>query len=87
MKKDELRTAVEKAKLEINDQIEEFLEALDKGTADPDNHLSMSEIEKKWRSLNLSTHKTYSDMMNTVLSELDTPEVNESKKDNSSKVE
>lgn len=87
MKKDELIAAAEKAKIEINDQMEEFIESLERGTANPDDFVSFSQIETMWRDLNLMTHKTYSDMMNVALSALDTREVNDSKKDNSSRTE
>ena len=84
MKKDELITAVSKAKIEINDQIDEFIEALEQGTADPEKFASLSEIETMWHNLKLGTHKTYSDMMAVALSSLDTQEVIDSKKDNTS---
>ena len=66
MKKDELIAAASKAKIEINDQIDEFITALEKGTADPEDFASFSEIEKMWHNLKLGTHKTYSDMMKTA---------------------
>ena len=87
VKKDELIAAASKAKIEINDQIEAFIDAIEKGTADPNDFASFSQIENLWRSLSLGTHKTYSDMMNVALSALDTPEVSESKKDDSSRTE
>ncbi len=87
MKKDELITAASKAKIEINDQIDEFIEAIEQGTADPENFSCFSEIEKLWHNLNLRTHKTYSDMMTLALSSLDTQEVNDSKKDRTSRKE
>ena len=87
MKKDELITAASKAKIEINDQIDEFIEAIEQGTADPENFSSFSEIEELWHNLKLRTHKTYSDMMTLALSSLDTQEVNDSKKDRTSRKE
>jgi len=85
--KNDLITAATKAKLEIDDQIEAFIEAIDRGTIDPDNFASFSDLEKLLRRLKLETHKTYSDMMSAALSALDTSEVNASKKDNSSRME
>jgi hypothetical protein len=85
--KNDLITAATKAKLEIDDQIEAFIEAIDRGTIDPDNFASFSNLENLLRRLKLETHKTYSDMMSTALSALDTSEVNASKKDNSSRME
>ena len=87
MKKDELLAAASKAKIEINDQIDEFIESLQQGTADPENFASFSEIEAMWRNLKLNTHKTYSDMMAVALSSLDTQEVNDSKKGHTSRKE
>lgn len=87
MKKEELIAAAEKAKIEINDQIEAFIESLEQGTSDPEGFASFSQIEAMWRNLDLDTHKTYSDMMSTVLAALDTQEVNEAKKDGSSRTE
>ncbi len=87
MRKDELIAAASKAKIEINDQIDEFIESLEQGTADPENFASFSEIEAMWHNLKLSTHKTYSDMMTVALSSLDTHEVNDSKKGHTSRKE
>ena len=87
MKKDELIAAANKAKIEINDRIDEFIESLEQGTDDPENFASFSQIENMWHDLKLGTHKTYSDMMAVALSMLDTQEVNESKKGPSSRME
>ena len=87
MKKEELIAAASKAKVEINDQIDEFIEALEQGTADPESFASFSQIESMWHTLKLGAHKTYSDMMNVALTALDTQEVNESKKDHTSRTE
>ena len=87
MKKEELIAAANKAKLEINDQIDEFIESVDRGTRDQEDFASFTEIENLWHALSMRTHKTYSDMINKTLSSLDTPEVNAAKKDNSSRME
>ena len=87
MKKDELIAAASKAKIEINDQIDEFIESLEQGTADPENFASFSKIEAMWRNLKLGSHKTYSDMMAVALSSLDTQEGNDSKKGHTSRKE
>lgn len=50
VKKDELIAAATKAKVEINDQIEAFIEAIEKGTADPNDFASFSQIENLWRN-------------------------------------
>ena len=87
MKKDELILIATKAKIEINDQIEAFIESIERGTTNPDAFMSISQLEDLWKELNLGTHKTYSDMVSSALSSLDTPEVNESKKGSSSRME
>ncbi len=87
MKKEELIAAANKAKLEINDQIDEFIESVDRGTRDQEDFASFTEFENLWHTLSMRTHKTYSDMINKTLSSLDTPEVNAAKKDNSSRME
>ena len=87
MNKDELLAAASKAKIEISDRIDEFIDALEKGTTDPEKFSSFSEIEALWHNLKLGTHKTYSDMVAMTLSSLDTQEVNDSKKDHTSRKE
>lgn len=87
MKKDELIAAATRAKFDIDDQIDEFIDALERGTAKPDEYMSLTQIENMWHSLGITTRQSYSDMMNQLLSSLDTQELNSSKKANSSRVE
>ena len=58
-----LKEAALKAKIEISDEIDRFIDKLDKAAADPEHSISMTEIENEWRQLSLSTHKTYSDFV------------------------
>ena len=51
MKKQQLRAAAEKAQIEINDQINQFIAKLDKASEDPDDFITMSELETEWRQL------------------------------------
>lgn len=80
MKKQQLRAAAEKAQIEINDQINQFIAKLDKASEDPDDFITMSELETEWRQLSHGTNKTYSDMLSHALSALDTKELNKAKK-------
>lgn len=85
MKKQQLRAAAEKAQIEINDQINQFIAKLDKASEDPDDFITMSELETEWRQLSHGTNKTYSDMLSHALSALDTKELNKAKKASSSR--
>ena len=77
--------AAEKAQIEINDQINQFIAKLDKASEDPDDFITMSELETEWRQLSHGTNKTYSDMLSHALSALDTKELNKAKKASSSR--
>lgn len=75
------------AKDEIMKNIDEFRSDLDKGTSDPDSFMTLSEIEAKWRQLNNSTSKIYSDMVAAYLSDLDEKEIIASKKESTERKE
>jgi hypothetical protein len=87
MKIDDLKLAATRAKVDIDDEINAFIQKLDHATNDPDNFISMTELEEEWRVLSNKTHKIYSDMVSQSLSAIDTRELNSAKKDNSSKKE
>lgn len=87
MKTEDLKSAAERAKTDINDEIDEFIEKLNKASDDPDNFITMTQLEEEWRRLSLKTHKIYSDLVSDSISALDTKEVNRLKKDNSSRKE
>ena len=80
MKSDDLKQAAIKAKHEIVDELDEFIEKVDKATTDPNNFITMTQLEEEWRKLSLKTHKIYSDMVSETLSAIDTKELNSTKK-------
>ena len=57
MKKQQLRAVAEKAQIEINDQINQFIAKLDKASEDPNDFITMSELETEWRQLSHGTNK------------------------------
>jgi len=80
MKSDDLKQAAIKAKHEIVDELDEFIEKVDKATTDPNNFITMTQLEEEWRKLSLKTHKIYSDLVSETLSAIDTKELNSTKK-------
>ena len=56
-KSEELKNAAVKAKLELNDELDSFIEKIDKATDDPNNFITMTQLENEWRDLSLKTHK------------------------------
>lgn len=47
MKKQDLRAAAEKAQIEINDQINQFIAKLDEASDDPNDFITMSALDTK----------------------------------------
>ena len=47
MEREKLEELAEKASIELTHQLKEYLEALNSGTSDPSNFMTMSEIEEK----------------------------------------
>lgn len=82
MAKETLEQAVIDAKEQIERSIDEFKAVLDSGTVDPDNFITLAEIERKWAELRHSTDKTYSDMVSAYLSGLDEAAMIKAKKEN-----
>lgn len=82
MSKLTLGKVCEDAIAQIENNIAEFKQKLDAGTSNPDNFITLSEIEEMWHTLNNSTNKTYSDMISAYLSDIDEKEVIKLKKDN-----
>lgn len=80
-----IEKAVSDAKAEIEKEIDEFKAALDAGTSDPSSFMTLAEIEKRWKELNSSTSKTYSDLVAAYLSTMDERPVIRSKKENTPK--
>jgi len=87
MKKQKLKELLEQTKVEIADELDSFIEKIDSSTDDPNNFLTMTELEKQWKELSLKTHKIYSDFVSKSLSSVESKELRISKKDNSSKKE
>jgi hypothetical protein len=87
MKKQKLKELLEQTKVEIADELDSFIEKIDSSTDDPNNFLTMTELEKQWKELSLKTQKIYSDLVSKSLSSVESKELRISKKDNSSRKE
>ena len=85
--KQKLKELLEQTKVEIADELDSFIEKIDSSTDDPNNFLTMTELEKQWKELSLKTHKIYSDLVSKSLSSVESKELRISKKDNSSRKE
>ena len=85
MKKQNLRVAAEKAQIEINDQINQFIAKLDEASDDPNDFITMTALESEWRKLSQATSKSYSGLVSEALCALDTKELNKAKKASSSR--
>lgn len=80
MKKQKLKELLEQTKVEIADELDSFIEKIDSSTDDPNNFLTMTELEKQWKELSLKTHKIYSDLVSKSLSSVESKELRISKK-------
>lgn len=87
VKKREFVEAIARAQIEVFDQMNTFREKVEQATCDPEDFITMTELEKEWKTLRLSTSKTYSDLVSQALSAMDTKELCASKKANSSRKE
>jgi len=87
MEPDNLLVAAEQAKTEIDRQIDQFIEKIKSSASNPDDIMSMSQLEKEWKVLKLNTHKTYSDLVGVSLTSLDNKELSKAKKALSSRKE
>ena len=67
--------------------VDEFRQRIIQGTSDPDNFLTISEIERLWSELRGDTSLLYSDMLSTLLSSVDETELIRKKKHNTEKKE
>lgn len=70
------------AKLEISHQIDKFVADLQNGTSDPDNFITITQLEEKLSLLRANTTKTYSDILSTYLDSMDETELIKRKKEN-----
>ena len=87
MTQNAVREAAARAKIEIDNQIDQFIDKLDRASKHPEDFITMSQLESEWRQLSQATHKTYSDLVSKALSTLDTKELESTKKVNSSRKE
>ena len=70
------------AKLEISHQIDKFIAELQDGTNDPDNFITITQLEEKLSLLRANTTKTYSDILSAYLESMDETELIKRKKGN-----
>lgn len=82
MNDDKLNRAAEDAKLEINHQIDVFVEKMKSGTENAESFMTISDIEKEWTLLRLNTTKMYSDIVSSYLSTINEKELIKIKKEN-----
>ncbi len=73
------------AKLEISHQIDKFVADLQNGTSDPENFITITQLEEKLSLLRSNTTKTYSDILSAYLSSMDESELIKRKKGNTGK--
>ena len=65
--------------------VEEFRQRITAGTSDPDNFLTISDIERLWSELRGDTSLLYSDMLSDLLAGVDESELIRKKKRNTVK--
>lgn len=68
---------------ELTRIVKEFEENIKNGTRNPDDFLTITEIEELWSKLIGSTNVLYSDMLKALIQNIDEKELVKSKKDNS----
>ena len=68
---------------EVNRIIREFEEKIQNGTVNSDHFLTLSEIEELWSKLIGDTNIIYSDMVQTLIRNIDEKELIRQKKENS----
>ena len=65
--------------------VDEFRYRITAGTSNPDNFLTISEIERLWTELRGNTSLIYSDMLSSILSDVDEAGLIRKKKQNTEK--
>jgi len=65
--------------------VDEFRQRIKTGTSDPENFLTISDIERLWSELRGNTSLLYSDMLSELLSDVDESELIRKKKRNTGK--
>lgn len=68
---------------ELTRIVREFEEKIQNGTEDPDHFLNICEIEELWSRLIGDTNVLYSDMLQTIIRNIDEKELIRRKKGNS----
>lgn len=69
---------------ELERIIKEFKEKFESGTSNPDNFMTLNEIEKLWGDLNSQTGILYSDMIQQLMGMVDERDIIRKKKENTS---
>jgi hypothetical protein len=67
---------------ELLQMLEVFRQRIAAGTSDPDNFLTISDIEKLWSELRGDTSLLYSDMLSDIIAGVDESELIRKKKEN-----
>jgi len=67
---------------ELLQMLEVFKQRIVDGTSDPDNFLTISDIERLWSGLRGDTSLLYSDMLSDIISDIDESELIRKKKEN-----
>lgn len=73
------------AKIEISHQIDQFVADLQNGTSDPDDFITITQLEEKLSLLRSNTTKTYSDILSAYLNSMDETDLIKRKKGNTGK--
>lgn len=80
-----LNQIVSEAKLEISHQIDSFVSEIQNETGNPDDFITISQMEEKLSLLRANTTKTYSDILSAYLNSVDEKELIKRKKGNTGK--
>lgn len=80
-----LNQIVSEAKLEISHQIDTFVSEIQNETGNPDDFITISQMEEKLSLLRANTTKTYSDILSAYLNSVDEKELIKRKKGNTGK--
>lgn len=80
-----LNQIVSEAKLEINHQIDSFVSEIQNETGNPDDFITISQMEERLSLLRANTTKTYSDILSAYLNSVDEKELIKRKKGNTGK--
>ncbi|MBO5551157.1 MAG: hypothetical protein J5966_04290 [Lachnospiraceae bacterium] len=73
------------ARQRVSDEIGKFVNGIKKGTADPDNYMSIFELEKLWGHHKAVTSQIYSDTLSDLLDHVNQEGLIKSKKENTGK--